>query len=337
MVDTYFEVSALAEQLAQKLNGSDGEKIDDYGLNKIFPSETYRFHIVGDTGSFKQPERTGNTVINYINGEYRVISNDVEGVDESTSNAVVQMRVEFLVPLRGGDERNKQLLEAVRDLTNNELKYTEETESNGSSMLYTHFTNYSILNTGTRAQRDIVGDSINLTIFVTHTFVALGVASSAISLAVAHPKKKNKDGSTYFEKVAASKFGIARKTESDSNVYTKTKQQPTDEEEYPETKQQPTSTVLTITADLLTRLLALDYYIARYTYDGIVEPFVIRVTRPGITYDNNGEISSIEDTTTEYTVIINAAGINGELGTISSTSVTFTTAAPHLTASEVAT
>ncbi len=328
MVDTYFEVSALAEQLAEKLNGTDGGNINYYGLNDIFPSETYRFRIVGDTGGFKQPERTGNAVTNYINGEYRVISNDVEGVDESTSNAVVQMRVEFLIPLRGGDERNKQLLEAVRDLTNNELKYTEETESNGSSMIYTHFTNYSILNTGTRAQRDIVGDSINLTIFVTHTFVALGVASSAISLAVAHPKKKNLDGSTYFEKVAASKFGIARRTESDSNVYTDS------EKDYPETKQQPTSSVLTITADLLTRLLALDYYIARYTYDGIVEPFVIRVTRPGITYDNNGEISRIEDTTTEYTVIINAAGINGELGTISSTSVTFTTAAPNLTESE---
>lgn len=336
MVDTYFEVSALAEQLAEKLNGTDGYNINYYGLNNIFPSETYRFHIVGDTGSFKQPERTGNTVTNYINGEYRVISNDVEGVDKNTSNAVVQMRVEFLVPLRGGDERNKQLLEAVRDLTNNELKYTEETESDGSSsMIYTHFTNYSILNTGTRAQRDIVGDSINLTIFVTHTFVALGVASSAISLEVAHPTKKD-NGSTYFEKVAASKFGIARKTESDSNVYTKTKQQPTDEEEYPETKQQPTSTVLTITADLLTRLLALDYYVARYTYDGIVEPFVIRVTRPGITYDDDGNLS-IKDTTKEYTVIINAAGINGELGTISSTSVTFTTAAPNLTEAEVET
>lgn len=330
MVDTYFEVSALAEQLANKLNGTDGENINEnineYGLNSIFPSETYRFHIVGDTGGFKQPERTGNTVTNYINGEYRVISNDVEGVDENTFNAVVQMRVEFLIPLRGGDERNKDLLEAVRDLTNNELKYTEETESNGSSMIYTHFTNYSILNTGTRAQRDIVGDSINLTIFVTHTFVALGVASSAISLEVAHPTKKD-NGSTYFEKVAASKFGIARKTESDSNVYTGS-------ENYPETKQQPTSTVLTITADLLTRLLALDYYVARYTYDGIVEPFVIRVTRPGITYNNDGSLRII-NTSKEYTVVINAAGINGELGTISSTSVTFTTAAPNLTASEV--
>ena len=334
MVDTYFEVSALAEQLANKLNngtdGTDGDNIAEYGLNNIFPSETYRFYICGDTGSFKQPERTGNTVINYINGEYRVISNDVEGVDKDTSNAVVQMRVEFLIPLRGGDERNKDLLEAVRDLTNNELKYTEETESNGTSMLYTHFTNYSILNTGTRAQRDIVGDSLNLTIFVTHTFVALGVASSAISLEVAHPKRTNDDGSTYFEKVAASKFGIARKTESDSNVYTDS------EKDYPETKQQPTSSVLTITADLLTRLLALDYYIARYTYDGIVEPFVIRVTRPGMTYDNSGNLS-IADKTTEYTVIINAAGINGELGTISSTSVTFTTAAPNLTESEVET
>lgn len=329
MVDTYFEVSALAEQLAEKLNGTDGGNINYYGLNDIFPSETYRFRIVGDTGGFKQPERTGNAVTNYINGEYRVISNDVEGVDENTSNAVVQMRVEFLIPLRGGDERNKQLLEAIRDLTNNELKYTEETESNGTSMIYTHFTNYSILNTGTRAQRDIVGDSINLTIFVTHTFVALGVASSAISLEVAHPKKKDGYGNPVFEKVAASKFGIARRTESESNVYTGSVN-------YPETKQQPTSSVLTITADLLTRLLALDYYVARYTYDGIVEPFVIRVTRPGITYDGSGNLS-IQDTTKEYTVIINAAGINGELGTISSTSVTFTTAAPHLTALEVAT
>lgn len=328
-IHTYFEVSALAERLAETLNGEDGNNINKYGLNNIFPSETYRFRVVGDTGGFKQPERTGNTVTNYINGEYRVISNDVEGVDENTFNAVVQMRVEFLIPLRGGDERNKQLLEAIRDLTNNELKYTEYAEEgeSGSSMLYTHFTNYSILNTGTRAQRDIVGDSLNLTIFVTHTFVALGVASSAILLEVAHPKKKYSDDSPVFEQVAASKFGIARKTESDSNVYTGS-------ENYPETKQQPTSTVLTITADLLTRLLALDYYVSRYTYEGIVEPFVIRVSRPGITYNNDGSLRII-NTSTEYTVIINAAGINGELGTISSTSVTFTTAAPNLTASEV--
>jgi hypothetical protein len=118
--------------------------------------------------------------------------------------------------------------------------------------------------------------------------------------------------------VAASKFGIARRLVSDANVYIGST--------IPETKQQPTSTIVTITADLLTRLRSIDYYIERFVYDGVFEPFEITVSRPNPAYHLGGGGDKSKETT--YTVVITDAGVNGELGTISSSSVTMTLAAP---------
>lgn len=306
-MNIYYNTNELAQALEDKLN----DQANAYGLTSIYPNETYQFNIIADTGEYMHPSISGNSVVNYINGEYTVVSNDIEGIDNDTFNAVIEMRVDFLVPLKGPERKNKVLLKAIRDLVSNTLKYTETNETNGTT--YTHIVEYEVLNTGIREQRDLVGDSMSLTIFITHTFVALGVASSDIKVSVKHPFLDK------FETVAASKFGIARRLVSDSNVYTGATT--------PETKQQPTSTIVTITADLLTRLRSLDYYIERFVYDGIVEPFNIVVERPNPHhYITNDEAPETKSTT--YRVVISDAGVNGELGTISSTSVTMTLAAP---------
>ena len=306
-MNIYYNTYDLAQALEDKLN----DQANAYGLTSIYPNEAYQFNIIADTGEYKHPSIVGNSAVNYINGEYTVVSNDIEGIDNDTFNAVIEMRVDFLVPLKGPERKNQALLKAIRELVSNTLKYTETNETNGTT--YTHIVEYEVLNTGIREQRDLVGDSMSLTIFITHTFVALGVASSDIKVSVKHPFLDN------LETVAASKFGIARRLVSDSNVYTNAA--------IPETKQQPTSTIVTITADLLTRLRSLDYYIERFVYDGIVEPFDIVVERPNPHYYiANDEAPKTKSTT--YRVVISDAGINGELGTISSTSVTMTLAAP---------
>ena len=307
MNPNYNDPQGLADALQKKLN----DVADYYDLDKVYPNEKYEFRIIADTDEFKQAVRSGNGIINYINGEYSIISNDVEGIDDDSFNAVIEMRVDFLVPLKGPEKKNKTLLKNIRKLISDTLKGSQTTEANGTT--YTHIVEYEVLNTGIREQRDIVGDSINLTIFVTHTFVALGVASSDIKVSVKNPVTGE------FESVAASKFGIARRLVSDANVYIGST--------IPETKQQPTSTIVTITADLLTRLRSLDYYIERFVYDGIVEPFDIVVERPNPHYYiANDEAPETKSTT--YRVVISDAGINGELGTISSSSVTMTLAAP---------
>ena len=306
-MNKFYNIQKLAEELQSKLNDNNVLLIN------VYPNEIYTFNIIGETDEFKLPHRVGNVITNFINGEYSVISSDVEGSGESTYNAVIKMRVDFLVPLKGPEKKNKLLLSCIREHVSNTLKYTEAVITSDNTT-YTHITDYEILNTGIREQRDIVGDSINLTIFITHTFVALGVPSSKIILSV---KKLNSDE---YEDAAANMFGIARKVVSDTNVYAGGS--------LPETKHQPTSTIVTITADLLTRLRTIDYYVDRFVYDGILEPFDIKVSRPNPEYYING--SGEETITTDYRVIISESGVNAEIGTISTTSITMTLAAPTI-------
>ena len=119
----YYKTHDLAKSLGDKLNDEAGNH--DYGLTSIYPNEAYQFNIIADTGEYKRPSIVGNNVTNYINGEYTVVSNDIEGVDNDTFNAVIEMRVDFLVPLKGPERKNTSLLKAIRYLVSNDLKYTE--------------------------------------------------------------------------------------------------------------------------------------------------------------------------------------------------------------------
>ena len=342
--NTFFDLQQLSDKLMEKLNGVDFSNVNQYGLNAIYPHTTYAFRIVTDADSYEAGERIGNNVVRYINGEMNVINNQTEGIGSTTYNAVIETKVEFLVPLVGPERKNKALIKAIRALVNNTLQYTETQEDsvNGiqedsvNGMMYTHITDYGILNSGMREQRDIVGDSVSLTIFITHSYVALGVASSAIRVSVFNPFTNE------YELVAYDNEGAARKTVTEQNTYAKdvntdnTANDPTFTIPN-ESCSLPSSTVYTLSFDMYSRLFIMDYYIDRYVYDRMADVIKVKVSRPNPEYYCvlatgllPGQINPIipKAKETEYNMIIESAGHNAKLGALASSSVTLIAVAP---------
>ena len=314
MIKQFVSLDQLAIELQDKINGADDENLAKYGLDKIFPGTVFKFKTHSESGVYEPFERIENTVYRYINGGIALVNSASEGINEYTYNAVIQLRAEFLVPLIGPEEKNNELLNALRLLLMNELKYSTAIEEDvyspeRSSVVYTHITDYAISTTGIRDQREVIGDSVSLTIDISHTYVALGVSSSAIIAKVKNPLTNE------WEIVGYSKLGIARKSTVDTNVYSD------GTTSVPNAKSTAANTVLTVSMDLLTRVRTLDYYVSRFTYDGICEPIRLSITRPNPErYIGNLEASLTKET--EYDMIFDTSGINAEIEKISSTSVT---------------
>lgn len=302
-MNEFLDLEALAKELDNKLNGEDLANVIEFKLDKIYPNTLFVFRTYSETGEFLASETVENTVHRFIPGELTLTDSSSEGIGESTYNAVVQLKADFLIPLIGPEEKNKELLNKIRALLTDTLKYTiNEPETIGDT-IYTHIIDYHIATTGYRDQRDLIGDSISLTVYITHTYVALGISSNRYALWI-------KDANGKDVQIPYTKLGIARKTTADTNVFSG------EDLAAPSAKSTPTDTVLTISIDMLTRIGALNYYVDRYNFLGIVEPMRIALVRP----DPN---DSQSNKTTWYTMIFNNAGVNAELDAISSTSVSF--------------
>ena len=303
----FLNVDFLAKELEGKLNGNELENVIGYGLGDVYPNTLYVFKTHSEMGEYLSSERIENTVYRYINGEVSLVDTSTEGVGESTYNAVVSVRAEFLIPLIGPERKNKALLSTIRRLLTETLKYTVNSDETFGNERYTHITDYEIATPGLRGQRDGVGDSVSLTLSVTHTFVALGISSNLIEMQIYNTFTKQ------FEPVAYSKLGIGRKSICDSNVFS--------DDTNKSTKNTPTSTVLTISASLLTRMRFFDYIVDKYTYSGELVPFTVRLVRPDIESVVKG-LGSAAPKQTDYLMVFDTSGINAELDAISSTSVT---------------
>lgn len=303
----FLNVDFLAKELEDKLNGNELENVIGYGLDSIYPNTLYVFKTHSEMGEYLSSERIENTVHRYINGEVSLIDTSTEGVGESTYNAVVSVRAEFLIPLIGPERKNKALLSTIRRLLTETLKYTVNSDETYGNERYTHITDYEIATTGLRGQRDGVGDSVSLTLSVTHTFVSLGMSSNLIKMQIYNSVTGQ------FEPVAYSKLGIGRKSICDSNVFS--------DDTNKAYKNTPTSTVLTISASLLTRMRFFDYIVDKYTYGGELVPFTVRLVRPDIESVVKGS-GSAAPKHTDYLMVFETSGINAELDAISSTSVT---------------
>jgi hypothetical protein len=335
--NTFFDLEALSKELEEKLNGTDFENIISYGLNNIYPHTQYAFRLLSDTDAYEAGERVGNNVVRYINGEMNVINNQTEGIGSTTYNAVIETKVEFLVSLIGPEKKNKALINAIRSLVNNTLQYAETSSVDYNGMTYTHITEYSILNSGIREQRDIVGDSVSLTIFITHSYVALGVASSAIRVSVFNPFTNE------YELVAYDNEGAARKTITEQNTYAKSVN--TDNTNIDpsytvpnESCALPSSTLYTLSFDMYSRLFIMDYYIDRYVYDRLTDVIKVKVSRPnpeyylvlatGLLPGQINPITTPKIKETKYNMIIETAGHNAKLGALATSSVTLVSVAP---------
>lgn len=305
----FLNIDELAAALEEKLNDveNDGAALFTYGLNSIYPNTGYRFKCHPETGEYIASERVENTVIRYINGEISLGETSTEGIGEDTYNAVINVKAEFLIPLLGNEKKNKQLISSIRALLTSQLKYTVNMNATYGDVRYTHIINYDIATTGVRAQREVAGDSISLTIYITHTFVALGISSNLIQMQVYNTFTRE------WETVAYSKLGIARKTVCESNVFS--------DDATKATKNTPVNSLLTISVALLTRMRFLDYLVDKYTYNGILTEFNVKLIRPNIG-NRIGAAQGTDPLDASYWMIFDTSGINAELDAISSTSIT---------------
>lgn len=303
----FLSVDFLAKELEDKLNGNELENVIGYGLGAVYPNTLYVFKMHPEIGEYIPSERIENTVHRYINGEVSLIDTSTEGIGETTYNAVVTVRAELIVPLIGPERKNRTLIASIRNLLTETLKYTINNDETYGNERYTHITDYEIATTGLRGQRDGVGDSVTFTLTVTHTFVALGISSNLIEMQIYNSVTEQ------YEPVAYSKLGIGRKSICDSNVFS--------DDTNKSTKSTPTSTVLTISASLLTRMRFFDYIVDKYTYGGELIPFTVRLIRPDIESVVR-DLGSAAPKHTDYLMVFDTSGINAELDAISSTSVT---------------
>lgn len=310
---TFTEIAQMLEdRLNGNLNSGDYAYIKKYYLDgiscpeyAIVPNERYEFKIHTDTGVYERAERVNNTVRRYINGVMSIIGNNVEGISDTTYSAVVQTRVDFVIPFAEGttEQDRNCILMAVRELMADALKYSEaDNVVSADNISYLYIINYALANSGTRAQINDAGDSFTLSLFINHSFVTLGVASSEYRFYVIDP-----DLSNYREEdIPYQKYGIARKTTFDTNTDSSLT-----------AVNMPTSMVLTINFDLYKRVSVFDNAINAYLFDGELVPIQIFVQN-----------TRTNTPPKRYDMYIDTAALNGQVGAVASSSVTLVSALP---------
>ncbi|MBQ8289323.1 MAG: hypothetical protein IJY01_00425 [Clostridia bacterium] len=303
----------IAQMLEDRLNGNlnegdDYEYIKQYHLDgisnpdeAIVPNERYEFKIHTDTGIYERAERVNNTVRRYINGVMSIVGNTVEGISNSTYSAVVQTRVDFVIPFAEGttEQDRNRILMAVRELMSDALKYSDgETIDGIDGLTYLYIINYSLANSGTRSQINDAGDSFTLSLNINHSFVTLGVASSEYRFYILEDNDATREVDIPYQK-----YGMARKTTFDTNT-----------DESLTSVNVPTSTVLTINFDLYKRVDAFDNAINDYLFDGALNPITIYI------------LNTRTNAKKEYDMYIDTAALNGQVGAVASSSVTLVSA-----------
>lgn len=168
--------------------------------------ETYRFHLVLDTGTYKghdyikrsaQPNENGGydnsdisefpttKFVRYINGTVAVVDSTIEGgvniIDDPTAtvptNASFTVNVEFLVPVESVEDIFiDNLVGEVRAVIDGAMKLNTYADFSGYNMS----TAYELLGTGTRETRKGVGESISLMMAISYAFIEGGINSTQI-------------------------------------------------------------------------------------------------------------------------------------------------------------
>lgn len=174
-------LGALAIDLQERLNG--GTLFND--INNFSPNTKYQFRIMEDAGEFKAYERDGNVVTKYINGILSIINSDKNissGYQTSLIwTEVISARLDLIIPdismTRPGLEGKPiDFLSQVRNLIDEALSRPDATASTTLT--------YSYANTGEKAIREGVGESMTLTIFLTYYILHGGVNSSKYKIIV---------------------------------------------------------------------------------------------------------------------------------------------------------
>lgn len=136
-----------------KDNLMQGLNANDLGLH---------FFITTEMGSYKKPDRVGNKIIDYINGQLTVINSSTlptQGLEVSTQT----IQLSLAIPLRTTVSNESVIVKNVRTVLEQYLSQNRVIviEQNNKSLVCA--LNYSLPNTGSVDQRSGIGTFLELT------------------------------------------------------------------------------------------------------------------------------------------------------------------------------
>ena len=291
------KLEALAEAMEQKLNAF----LPNSNLNQLYPNTFFAFRVVLDTAEYKEPERDQNYTTYYINAIMQLIGSTSEGEDNDTYNSSVTTTCEFLIPLF--DERdsdgNSPVVEEIRWILTTALQNGKfETVTSGDTV-YLQGSRHRIANTGSRAIRERVGDSVTLSVYSEYVFVANGVASTAYKFYIVTENVDNPNEPVYTP-IAFTSFAFGRKTTTEMHL--------ADGDNA--AKASPLNTILTLSFTSTVRNAKIDEIKAKYVMTGEIEPIAIKVESPN--YDDPKI----------FTMIISDNSVAGQINLAAADSIT---------------
>lgn len=173
--------SLIDDALNAELNRDEGN-----GEYKKYPYLNskwgrYRFNVVADTADYKRPEREGNTVTYFIQGNLLLVGNNVESTQSGRINASLQTTLELLVPIIDAEDEdgNKELVSSVRSLLDSVLTTNG---SGGKDKTIQYGYQYNIAVSGARATVPMIGDSFIFSIEIEWYFIEGGINSRDVVL-----------------------------------------------------------------------------------------------------------------------------------------------------------
>lgn len=278
-------LGVLAIDLQERLNG--GTLFDD--INSFSPNTKYRFRIMEDAGEFKAGERKGNEVTKYINGILSLINSDKNISSGYQTNLiwteVISAKLDLIIPdismtRPGLDGKPIEFLSQVRNLIDDALSKPDATESTTLT--------YSYANTGEKAIREGVGESMTLTIFLTYYILHGGVKSSNYKIIVGG------------EEIRYLRLDVSRT--STQGAYTKS----TSANYSSGVRNEASSLVVSVTKPISGDRL--DEKIQSYLIDGINDPFNVKI--------------SMRETEKTFKMVISEGGNSAEAFLAASTTYT---------------
>lgn len=311
------EISQLAQTFEDILNND----IATSNLSKFIPNVKFKFKICLNSGEYKKSETSENKVTYYINAIMKALSSDVEGLAEvaGTYNATMSTSIEFLIPFPEKkrsleDGKEEKFSDAVHYWISSKLQagLSDELED-GKGNTYLVGSRFSIPSPGAKEIRSMTGESLPLTIYSTHYFVAQGVNSSNIKLKIYIGIDPNIEGDDGYREVYTSRIGIARRSITDGNIFNGVSA----------SKNTLSGTALTISFDAPLRKGKHNDIIGNYLLgedNGIVKTKLHLPHKVHTETDESGKEKEVDDYT-EYTMIIADAGMNGEMGLAASINV----------------
>lgn len=153
------------------------DSIKDYLMQGLNANDLdLHFFITTDVGKYKKPDRVGNKIIDYINGQLTVINSSTlptQGLEVSTQT----IQLSLIVPLRSMTGDESTIVKNVRTVLEQYLSQNRILLLENGSKHLANTINFSLPNSGSVEQRSGIGTYVELLAFLYITTVENGFNS----------------------------------------------------------------------------------------------------------------------------------------------------------------